>query len=68
MSISPISSVRDDGSLDNPGPRAGGPTPRRSFAPAQKLDHLAAYEQACRDGSGGGAYLRREGLYSGLVP
>lgn len=49
--------------MDSSGPRAGGPTPRRSFTPAQKLDHLAAYEAACGRGEGG-AYLRAEGLYS----
>ncbi len=67
MSISSVSRMREDGPVSNSGPRAGGPTPRRSFTPAQKLDHLAAYEQACRDGSGGGAYLRREGLYSSQI-
>jgi hypothetical protein len=30
------------------------------------LQHLAAYEEACRDGQGG-AYLRREGLYSSQI-
>jgi hypothetical protein len=30
------------------------------------LQHLAAYDAACRDGQGG-AYLRREGLYSSQV-
>lgn len=63
MSISAITQVRDDGVMNKPGPRAGGPTPRRTFTPAQKLAHLAAYEQACTEG-GGGAYLRSEGLYS----
>lgn len=47
-------------------PRAGGPSRRRSFTPAQKLEHLAAYESAC-ESSEGGAYLRREGLYSSLI-
>ena len=47
-------------------PRAGGPSRRRSFAPAQKLEHLAEYEAACQSGQGG-AYLRREGLYSSLI-
>ena len=47
-------------------PRAGGPSPRRSFTPAQKLEHLAEYEAACQSGQGG-AYLRREGLYSSLI-
>ena len=47
-------------------PRAGGPSRRRSFTPAQKLEHLAEYEAACQSGQGG-AYLRREGLYSSLI-
>lgn len=48
------------------GPRAGGPRPRRSFTPAQKLDLLTRYEQAVAAGEGG-AFLRREGLYSSLI-
>lgn len=47
-------------------PRAGGPSRRRSFTPAQKLRHLSEYEAACQEGQGG-AYLRREGLYSSLI-
>ena len=45
------------------GPRAGGPRPRRSFTPVQKLEFLGAYETACESNEGG-AFLRREGLYS----
>ena len=45
---------------------ARGPTSRRSFTSAQKLDHLAAYEAAVADGQGG-AYLRQHGLYSSLI-
>ncbi len=67
MSISAISPPRENGSMSKPGPRAGGPTPRRSFTPAQKLAYLDAYQQACDDGTGGGAYLRREGLYSSQI-
>jgi transposase len=48
------------------GPRADGPRPRRSFTPAQKLDLLTRYEQAVESGEGG-AFLRREGLYSSQV-
>ena len=48
------------------GPRSGGPRPRRSFTPAQKLDLLTRYEQALAVGDGGG-FLRREGLYSSLM-
>jgi hypothetical protein len=58
--------VVDDGLMSGSQPRAGGPSRRRTFAPAEKLQHLAAYEEACRDGQGG-AYLRREGLYSSQV-
>ena len=39
---------------------------RRSFSPAQKLEHLAAYEAAC-ERSEGGAYLRSEGLFSSQI-
>ncbi len=67
MSISTISLPRENGSMSNSGPRAGGPTPRRSFTPGQKLAHLEAYQRACDDGTGGGAYLRREGLYSSQI-
>ena len=47
-------------------PRAVGPSRRRSFTPAQKLEQLSAYEAAC-ERSEGGAYLRRNGLYSSLI-
>jgi transposase len=56
--------IADDGAMRSP--RAGGPSRRRSFTPAQKLAHLAEYEAACANGEGG-AYLRREGLYSSLI-
>jgi len=60
-------SVADDGAMDgSPSPRAGGPSRRRSFTPAQKFEHLAGYEAAC-ERSEGGAYLRRNGLYSSLI-
>ena len=58
--------VVDDGLMSGSQPRAGGPSRRRTFAPAEKLQHLAAYEQACRDHQGG-AYLRQEGLYSSQI-
>ena len=48
------------------GPRSGGPRARRSFTPGQKLDLLTRYEQAVEVGEGG-AFLRREGLYSSLM-
>ena len=63
---SPLSAVTDDGGMSSSSPRAGGPSRRRSFTPEQKLAHLAAYEQACQEQQGG-AYLRREGLYSSLI-
>ena len=66
MSSSTLIAMRDDSPMSNPGPRAGGPTSRRSFTPAQKLDHLAAYEVAI-ERSEGGAYLRSEGLYSSQI-
>ena len=47
------------------GPRSDRPL-RRSFTPAQKLEHLAAYEAACET-SQGGAYLRSEGLFSSQI-
>ena len=63
---SSLIAVRDDGRMSSPGPRSGGPTSRRSFTSAQKLDHLAAYEAAVTNGQGG-AYLRQHGLYSSLI-
>jgi transposase len=63
---SSLIAVRDDGRMSSPGPRAGGPTSRRSFSSAQKLEHLAAYEVAVQNGQGG-AYLRQHGLYSSLI-
>ncbi|WP_413644503.1 IS3 family transposase [Micromonospora sp. RTP1Z1] len=48
------------------GPRSDGPRARRSFTPGQKLDLLTRYEQAVAAGEGG-AFLRREGLYSSLM-
>lgn len=69
MSISTLPSPApvstDDGGMSSSHPRAGGPR-RRTFTPEQKLAHLAAYEQASAQNQGG-AYLRREGLYSSLI-
>ncbi|SNS54193.1 hypothetical protein SAMN06264365_1181 [Actinoplanes regularis] len=48
------------------GPRSGGPRARRPFTPGQNLDLLTRYEQALTAGEGG-AFLRREGLYSSLM-
>ena len=72
MTVSTLSSRpparADDGVMTDsePGPRAGGPTRRRVFSPAEKLAHLGAYDAACEQGQGG-AYLRREGLYSSHI-
>lgn len=66
MSSPVLSAVRQDGSMSSPGPRAGGPAPRRSFAPTQKLELLAQYEEACTRQEGG-AFLREQGLYSSQI-
>ena len=58
--------VAQDGSISSRKPREGGPRPPRTFTPAQKLELLAGYEQAAAAGEGG-AFLRREGLYSSLI-
>lgn len=63
--LSAVPSTVDDGVMSTSHPRADGPR-RRSFTPQQKLAHVEAYEQA-RDQREGGAYLRREGLYSSLI-
>ncbi|MBE7194858.1 MAG: hypothetical protein INR66_20575 [Gordonia polyisoprenivorans] len=39
---------------------------RRNFTAEDKLRYVAAYEKACETGEGG-AYLRREGLYSSSI-
>lgn len=65
-SVPAASSVVDHGGMNDVAPRADAPTPRRSFTPQQKLEHLAAYEDAMTRGQGG-AYLRSEGLYSSLI-
>jgi transposase len=66
MSSSTLTTVGHDGGMDPSSPRLGGPTRRRSFTPAQKLAHLAAYEAAGTQRAGG-AYLRQEGLYSSQI-
>ena len=66
MSSTSLTGLREDARMSKPGPRAGGPTSRRSFTSAQKLDHIAAYEAAMQKGDGG-AYLRANGLYSSLM-
>src|SRR5674476_479855 len=66
MTSSSFTGLREDARMTKPGPRSGGPTSRRSFTSAQKLEHLAAYEAAAQNGQGG-AYLRSHGLYSSLI-
>jgi transposase-like protein len=66
MTSSTISSVNHNERMDSTHPRADGPRRRRAFTAADKLAYLHAYEQACEHGDGG-AYLRREGLYSSLI-
>lgn len=56
----------DNERMDPAHPRADGPRRRRVFTAAEKIEHVRAYEQACESGDGG-AYLRREGLYSSLI-
>lgn len=66
MTISSLATAGDNIGMDPSHPRSGAPQRRRTFSPADKLAHLAAYEQACLTNEGG-AYLRREGLYSSLI-
>ena len=65
-----LSSVGNDGGMDASVPEPAGPRAdrplRRSFTPAQKLEHLVAYEAACQTNQGG-AYLRSEGLFSSQI-
>lgn len=68
MSSPTFVAVRNDSRMSNnsPGPRSGGPTPRRMITPAQKLEHLTAYEAAIA-ANAGGAYLREQGIYSSQI-
>ncbi len=52
LSSSTISA--DDGAVSRSSPRAGGPSRRRFFTPAEKLGHVLAYEAACERSEGGG--------------
>lgn len=60
MSNLAVADRGQDGSMSSSGPRAGGPTPRRSFTPTQKLEFLAQYEEACTRQEGG-AFLTGTG-------
>ena len=65
-----VAVVSENGSMSSSpssGPRADGPRIRRAFTDRQKIDFLAGYDQAVADGTGGGEYLRSNGLYSSLI-
>lgn len=53
MTISTRMPVEDNDRMASTHPCADGPR-RRMFSPADKLSHLAAYEQACETNEGGG--------------
>ncbi|MFC7446487.1 hypothetical protein [Rhodococcus daqingensis] len=48
MTISSLAVAGDNARMGSSHPRSGGPRRRRTFAPEDKLGHLAAYEQACK--------------------
>ena len=64
-----VAVISEDGQMSSSslGPRAGGPRIRRAFTDRQKLEFLAGYDAAVADGTGGGEYLRSNGLYSSLI-
>lgn len=66
MSSLAVPQMGHDGPMTNPGPRAGGPSRRRTFTPTEKLDLLAGYEEAIAEQKGG-AYLRENGVYSSQI-
>ncbi len=66
MSNLVVAEVGQNGSMSSSGPRAGGPSRRRSFTPAQKLELLTQYEDSCTRKEGG-AFLRGQGLYSSQI-
>ena len=63
-SSSVLTRVGDDGGMDTAAPDPGGPRSdrplRRSFTPAQKVEHVAAYEAACGTNQGSAVAHRRE--------
>lgn len=61
-----LTEISQDGAMSTPGPREGGPTPRRSYTPEQKLELLTQYEDACTHREGGG-FLREHGIYSSQI-
>lgn len=66
MSDLVLAELGQNDAMSSSGPRAGGPSRRRSFTPAQKLELLTQYEQACTH-QAGGAFLREQGLYSSQI-
>ncbi|GAA4372175.1 hypothetical protein GCM10023152_13050 [Agromyces bauzanensis] len=64
--VSPVVLAATDDGVVNAPSNPDVPARRRSFTPAQKLKYLSEYETACETGQGG-AFLRREGLYSSLI-
>lgn len=66
MSDLAVAPIGQDSPMTNPGPRAGGPSPRRTFTPKEKLELLAGYEEAITRQEGG-AYLREQGVYSSQI-
>lgn len=63
---SPVALVAAEDGVVSSSSIPDGPTRRRSFTPSQKLKYLSEYEAAVETGQGG-AFLRRQGLYSSLI-
>ena len=57
MSSPAVPQMGHDSPTTNPGPRAGGPSRRRTFTPTEKLDLLSGYEEAIAEQKGG-AYAK----------
>lgn len=66
MSDLAVSQIGQDSPMTTPGPRAGGPSRRRTFTPTEKLELLAGYEAAITEHQGG-AFLREHGVYSSQI-
>lgn len=66
MSDLATTQMGQDSRMTTPGPRAGGPSRRRTFNPTEKLELLAGYEEAIAKQKGG-AYLREHGVYSSHI-
>lgn len=63
---SPVALVAAEDGVVSSSSIPDGATRRRSFTPSQKLKYLSEYEAAVETGQGG-AFLRRQGLYSSLI-